>query len=299
MTDEKLYLEMINHLEEGVYAVDRNRRITFWNRAAEIITGYKREEVLGKSCGENLLSHMNEDGAALCGLKCPLRAAMRERGQQNSELFLKHKDGHRTPVTAKAYPIAEGDEIIGAMEIFSVHSPVVYDTLLIEQLSNLAMIDPLTGLSNRRKLECFLEFRLEETKCQKAKICVIFMDIDNFGNFNNTYGHDLGDEVLKRISETVMNNIRKSDLFSRWGGEEFVGVFEIQEDFQAPLIAEKMRGLIERAEVRHGERTLFVTASLGVTVACGSDTMDSVIKRADGLMYQSKQKGKNCVTADV
>lgn len=299
MENEKLYLGIINNLCDGVYFVDNERRITFWNKAAEEITGYKKEDVIGQCCQSNLLNHIDKDGKPLCILGCPLYATIIDGQQRKAEVFLRHKDGHRIPIMVNIFPITDENEIVGAIEIFTPNSPIVYDDTLIESLSNLAMNDQLTGLSNRRKLESYLDFRFHEMKRFQNKFCIIFMDIDNFSKFNNTYGHDIGDEVLKSVSKSILHNMRKTDLFGRWGGEEFLGVFEIKQDYEAVIVAEKIRILVANSEIPYNGENLSVTASIGVTIVRDDDTIDSIIKRADSLMYQSKQKGKNCVSSDA
>lgn len=299
MTSDKLYLEIIDNLCDGVYFVDQERRITFWNKAAEQITGYKKDDIVGKCCQSNLLNHIDSEGRPLCLLGCPLYNTLIDGKQRQDNVFLRHKDGHRIPILVNIFPIAEENNIIGAVEIFTPKSPVVYDDDLIEKLSDLAMNDQLTRLANRRKIESHLEYMFCEMMRFQRKFCVIFLDIDGFSGFNNVYGHETGDKVLQSISKSIMHSIRKNDIFGRWGGEEFIGVFEIKNDHDALLLAEKIRILISNTEIPYEDGNLSVTASLGVTVARTDDTIASVVKRADSLMYQSKEKGKNCVSSDV
>lgn len=299
MKNENLYLEIINNLSDGVYFVDTERRITFWNKAAEEITGYKQEEILGKCCQSNLLNHIDKSGQPLCLVGCPLYASMIDGHQRRDEVFLRHKSGHRIPILVSIFPITEDGKIVGAIEIFTVKSPIEYEDDLIERLSNLAMNDPLTGVSNRRKLQSYLEYRLHERKRFHNKFCITFMDIDNFGHFNELYGRETGDEVLMSVTKSIMHITRKDDLFGRWGNAEFLGIFEIKNDYEAALIAEKLRILVSKSEIPHEDAKLAVTASLGVTLARDDDTVESAVKRADSLMRQSKQKNKNCVTSDA
>lgn len=296
---EKLYLEIVNNLCDGVYFVDTERRITFWNKAAEDITGYKKEEIVGKCCQSNLLNHIDKDGRPLCLLGCPLYATIIDGHQRKDEVFLRHKEGHRIPILVNIFPIVEEGNIIGAIEIFTPKSPIVYEDDLIERLSNLAMNDQLTGLANRKKIEGYLDYRLREMKRFHNKFCAIYVDIDNLNDFNNLYGHKAGDEILISVSKSIMHVTRKDDLFGRWGGEEFVGVFEIKNDYEGVLIAEKMRILVEKTEIPFNGKSLSVTASLGVTVARDDDTVDSVIKRSDSLMCRCKQENGNHVTSDI
>jgi len=231
---------------------------------------------------------------------CPLYASIIDGKQRSATVFVRHKDGHRKPIFVNIFPMRNDEgKIIGGIEVFTPASPIVYDDVLVESLSNMAMRDKLTGLPNRTKLESFLEFNLSELKRFQSNFCVVFLDIDNFGKFNNTYGHELGDEVLKTVAKSSNHSVRKSDLFGRWGGEEFIGIFKIKSDFEAVILAEKVRMLIENSKVAHEGGELSVTASIGVTVAKASDTPESVVKRADELMYKSKQSGKNRVNSDV
>ena len=298
MNTENIYLEIINKLRDGIYFVDKDRKIIFWNKAAEKITGYMADEIVGKRCFDTNLQHIDAEGRSLCKIGCQLYSTLDDGKQRKQEVFVRHKDGHRIPIKVNIYPIKENGGIIGAIDVFTPNSPNVYEEELIEKLANSATRDRLTGLPNRVNIESYAEYCFSEMKRFSKKFCFAFMDIDNFSNFNNTYGHELGDEVLKTVSKSIMHMIRRSDMFGRWGGEEFVGIYEIKHNKDALSMAEKMRVLIENSIIEHEGKNLSVTASLGVTIANEMDTLESAIRRADGLMYKSKQNGKNCVTAD-
>jgi len=173
-----------------------------------------------------------------------------------------------------------------------------FDDNLVRRLTDLVMSDRLTGLANRQKTENYLQYRLNEFKSFQSKFCLIFIDIDNFGRFNDTYGHVTGDEVLTNVARLIQTNIGETGLFGRWGGEEFVGIIQIKNDNEAAIMAEKIRQLVAQTIIAHKNGGLSVTASVGVTVARQNDTLKSIVKRADGLMYRSKQRGKDCITLD-
>ena len=298
MQKEDLYFEIINNINDGIYFVNQERKIEFWNKAAEEISGYKAEEVIGQNCGENLLNHIDSEGKPLCIVGCPLYATMIDGEQRKTEVFFRHKDGHRVPVFVNIFPIKKDGKIVGAIEIFTPHSPVVYKDDLVEQLSNMAMSDSLTGLPNRRYLQSFLEFKANEHKRFHSQFAVMFMDIDDFRSFNNTYGHDAGDEVLKRIAETLKKNTRKTDLFGRWGGEEFLGIYTIKEPKDLLIIAEKVRMLVANTQIVYDNQPLFVTASIGITSFKEGDSIELLFERSDQLMYMSKTTGKNKSTTN-
>lgn len=298
MIFDELYLKIINNISDGIYFVNQERQITFWNRAAEEITGYKSHDIIGKYCPDNLLNHTDLGGRSLCVLSCPLYSTLIDGKQRKDNVLLRHKNGDRIPISINIFPIKEGNKIIGAVEIFTPTSSIVYEDDVIEKFSNLAMIDELTQIGNRRKIDSYFEYIFHEIAKFQKKFCVIFLDIDDFSVFNNSYGHKIGDEVLKKISYTIVNSMRKNDIFGRWGGEEFIGICQVENNNEAFLIAEKIRVLISSTKVPFQDVSLSVTASIGVTIIRTDDTIKSLINRADILMYQSKKKGKNCTTTD-
>lgn len=298
MNLEDIYVAIIANMQDGAYFVDKNRKILFWNQAAERITGYSKEEIVGKDCPDSGLNHIDAEGRPLCQVGCPLFATNIDGKQRQEQVFVRHKDGHRLPIRVNIFPIRNGEEIVGSIELFTLDSPTKYDDVLISKLSGMAMYDELTTLPNRRYLESFLNYKISQYRHFGQSFAVIFADIDGFSEFNNNYGHDAGDAVLQNIAKTFMSNIKKEDLIGRWGGEEFVGIFTLSTDYEGTLIAENLRAVIEQTEINYGDTKLHVTLSLGVTNVKMDDTAESLIARADKLMYESKKKGKNKVASD-
>jgi len=296
MQTEQLYLSIISNLRDGVYYVDINRNILFWNKAAENITGYSSDEIVGKSCQGSLLNHIDEEGHPLCITGCPLFTTLVDGQQRIANVFVRHKQGHRIPILVNIFPIYEDGEIIGAIEIFTQNSPKVYEDNLIERLSGYAMHDALTSLPNRRYLESFLEYKFSEYGRFGKMFAVMFADIDDFGNFNNQYGHDIGDAILINIASSIKGAIRNTDLVGRWGGEEFVGIYALSKESEAATVGEKFRQLVANTDVMYDESSLSVSVSVGITIAGPEDCIASIIERADSLMYQSKRSGKDQVT---
>jgi diguanylate cyclase (GGDEF)-like protein len=118
------------------------------------------------------------------------------------------------------------------------------------------------------------------------------MDIDHFKKVNDRYGHDLGDDVLKFVAKTFIANARPFDLFGRWGGEEFIGIIRNISSEDLGLMGNKLRSLIENSYIIRENEKLRVTISIGATSVNENDTIDSLIKRADVLLYKSKTEGR-------
>ncbi len=296
MQMEQLYLCIINNLSDGVYYVDTHRTILFWNTAAEEITGYSADEIVGKRCQESHLNHIDDQGRPLCTVGCPLFATLNDGLKRMDNVFVRHKKGYRIPIAVKIIPVLENGEIAGAIEVFTQNSPKVYEDDLVERLTGIAMHDTLTALPNRKYLESFLEYKISEHKRFGKEVAVLFADIDSFSSFNNQYGHEVGDAVLVNIATSLKRSVRSTDLVGRWGGEEYVGVYQIGKASEIESIAERFRQLVANTEIMHEGNPLRVTISIGITIFRQGDTLQSVVDRADRLMYESKKNGKNRVT---
>ena len=288
------YKEMLDNLYDAVYFVDPDRRIQYWNRAAERITGFKAGEVVGRSCSDNILMHVDEQGKSLCRESCPLAATLKDGKPRETDVYLHHRNGHRLPVAIRVTPLRdEAGTLIGAVEVFSDNSDKMECFFRVQELERLAMLDTLTQLPNRAYLEQELRARIEEFDRYDLVSGLLFMDIDHFKQFNDTYGHDLGDEVLKTLGATLLHNSRLFDLFGRWGGEEFLGIVRNVDAEGLERIGNRTLILIRTSRVRRQAENLQVTVSIGGTLLKAGDTIESTVRRADTLMYQSKKAGRD------
>lgn len=293
----EFYKSLLDNLFDGVYFMNLERTILYWNKGAERITGYSRSEVEGARCQDNLLMHVDAEGTNLCQNFCPAHKTMIEGTAAEADVFLHHKNGHRVPVTVRVTPIRDDNgAIVGAVEVFRDNSEKLASLSLIEELQEKAFQDTLTILPNRRYLDRYLLAKLDEISRYDWTFGLIFLDIDHFKAINDTYGHDVGDEALKMLAKTLVNCSRSFDTVARWGGEEFVVVVTNVDSAKLRRISERYRSMVESSTVTAGDTTFRMTVSLGATLARKDDTLDILLKRADGLMYQSKLAGRNCVT---
>lgn len=298
LSNEELYKTLLNSIDEGIYCVNKHNEITFWNKGAERITGFSSKEVLNRKCSDNILNHIDDEGNNLCIGMCPLKFTMGDGIPRENTVYLQHKKGHRIPVTIKTLPIKNGDEIVGAVETFNDNvrqNEIMRD---IKKLKILATQDQLTDLPNRRYIDQYLQSKMHEFQTLGIPFGVMFIDIDNFKNINDTYGHDLGDEILKMVSKVFKGSKREIDVIGRWGGEEFIGVFAGVDEQQLKLISEKIRILIENSDIHPSEKDIKITISIGATISQKQDTLKSIIKRADKLLYKSKANGRNIVSIE-
>ncbi len=294
MRIEEFFPEVLDNLFDGLYIVDTERKIRYWNRAAEEISGYSREEMEGRFCHDNILRHMDEKGTLLCLNGCPLHAAMADGEPKKADVFLHHKEGHRVPIQVRITPLRDGaGKVIGAVEIFSEDFYRLHSEQRIRELENKALRDPLTGLFNRYFGGDKIEGFLREYRKIGTSFGIIFLDVDDFKRINDGMGHAAGDEVLKTLARTLEANIRFRDAAVRWGGEEFVLVLHEARAESVGGLAEKFLHLIRNSAVPWEGGDLSFTVSAGATVVRPGDTAASIVDRADRLMYASKVAGKD------
>jgi diguanylate cyclase (GGDEF)-like protein len=177
--------------------------------------------------------------------------------------------------------------------IVSIEKEKILQERQIARLDEISNKDVLTGLDNRRRLEEILDVELYRAKRYKESLTTILLDIDNFKSVNDTFGHSVGDAVLRELAFVVRDNIRTSDYFCRWGGEEFQIVSPETSKEGALILAEKLREIIEAKDFAQG---VGITASFGVTEFNPlSDDKYSMFDRVDAAMYIAKAKGRNKV----
>lgn len=296
--------DFLNHLSEGAYILDKNRTILFWNLAAQKITGFLAEEVTGKSCRDNILRHVDENGTNLCEMGCPILQILQGESFIEANVFLHHKKGYRLPVHLKGI-LFSSSLLSSSSHLTEIYAIELFTPLWqgfsidTEDLIKMALQDPLTETLNRRGLESLFYSRLQEMLTFKKVIGLLFIDIDNFKHINDTYGHEVGDKVLFNTASTLKHTLRPFDLLCRWGGEEFVIVIFLDKSEYLKNVAERYRKLIASQFIEKDNTIITITASIGATLISPPESLESAIKRADDLMYQAKHSEKNKVMYEI
>ncbi|EQB39822.1 hypothetical protein M947_04395 [Sulfurimonas hongkongensis] len=163
------------------------------------------------------------------------------------------------------------------------------------ELQEMAYIDPLTGAINRRKFDELSEAELERSNRYKSELSFLMLDIDHFKSINDTYGHDIGDEVLKHFSSVCLKMARSLDIVARVGGEEFVVMLRETDTMGAFIFAERFRQKISNSELNIDGKTIKYTLSIGITSKqAGDKDVKSILQRADKALYEAKNSGRNC-----
>jgi diguanylate cyclase (GGDEF)-like protein/PAS domain S-box-containing protein len=298
--DREFHEQILEHLADGVYFVRRDRTITYWNRGAERLTGYSAAEVVGRRCSDNILCHVDADGASLCEGRCPLVAAVGDGADHEAEAWLKHADGSRRPVRIRTSPIRDGSGlVIGAVEVFDDASDLMAARRQAASAQRDALVDELTRLANRRFLDMMLRARIEDLERHATPFAVLMGDIDHFKLVNDRFGHATGDEALRVIAATIKGAVREGDFVARWGGEEFVVLAQHTDAAAAAQLAERLRALVASTTVATPRGPLGLTISVGVALARAHEGPAELLSRVDRALYEAKGSGRDRVVLDA
>ena len=285
---------IVENMADGVYYVDTERTITYWNRGAQQISGYSSAEMLGRHCYDNILAHVDEHGQSMCHSLCPLAATMLDGEPREASLWLRHLSGHRKPVRLRTAPVHDAaGNIVGGVEVFSDATAALQAAEDADRARRDALTDELTGLPNRRMFDAALNGRLENLSRYGWAFGLLIADIDHFKQVNDRHGHAFGDAVLECVAATLQGAVRAGDIVARWGGEEFAVLVEASDDAGLRETAERIRMLVAESEVRREGIVVSARVSVGGTLATSGDTLESLFARADGALYAAKESGRN------
>jgi diguanylate cyclase (GGDEF)-like protein/PAS domain S-box-containing protein len=294
--DQSLASKILDTMGEALYVVDTQRRIVVWNQAAEALTGFSAAEVLGRRCGDRLLNHIDEDGEVLCGERCPLQATIDDGQTRDVNVYLLHRDGYRRPVAVRATALDDGQgERCGAAETFHDNAQMHATSRRLAEVEAQALTDPLTGLGNRRYLESELVGWLSDRERYGYGFGVLMIDVDFFKRVNDTFGHDIGDRVLKMVASSLVYGARAGDVVARWGGEEFCVLVRTPTDKGLSRAAERLRALVQNSRLDTPAGPVRVTISVGGAFCESPEAADRLLTDADEALYRAKHSGRNRV----
>jgi diguanylate cyclase (GGDEF)-like protein/PAS domain S-box-containing protein len=288
---------LLNQVQDGVYCLDKDRRIVFWGKGAEMAAGFERAEVLGKQCPEDLTLLVDHEDKPVDPEKCPILSTLKDGTIRSAELYLRHKDGYRLPVALRVIPIIREDgEIIGAAEVFTDMSPKITLPMNIADLERQGLVDIETGIPGRKFLDMHLAARLDEYQRYGIPFGVVYADVDNYEKLLERYGRFNAAKVLRMIARTFHKNIRYFDIVGRWNVEEFLVLFLNIDESRLDIVANKLRLLVAESYISVETGSLGATVSMGACLVQRYDSVEGLVKRAEQLMMHSKWRGRNKVS---
>jgi len=295
-------LAITSSSQDAIIMMESNGKICFWNNAATRIIGYTVDEAIGKDLHQ-LLTPQHYRERQNNGLANFQHTGTGSAIDTTQEVEVCHKDGHEIPaeLSVSSIRLKDGWHAVGIIRDISYRKRA---EAVLEasnrKLEALSITDALTGIANRRRFDEVLEQEYSRHSRTGNRLSLIFLDIDYFKLFNDTYGHVQGDECLRQIAQIITDCVpRSSDLVARYGGEEFACVLPETDIYGAVSIAEKIRLNILTRGIPHKKSSVadHVTVSLGVVTwqcSAGGSAVD-VVAKADERLYRAKSLGRNRV----
>jgi diguanylate cyclase (GGDEF)-like protein/PAS domain S-box-containing protein len=301
-------LKLMELLVIPTFVVDINGKVIIWNRACERLTGVQDWEVLGTS--DHWKSFYQEQRPTLADLVIQGRSAElhqlyhqhARRNDTDNNLCAENwcdmpRLGRRRYLAADASPIFDGDgKLVAVVETLRDVTDEKCAQVALEQL---ATRDGLTGLANRRCFDDTLQAEWQRALRQQQPLSLLMVDVDNFKQYNDAYGHLGGDECLQRIACAVSSEMRANDLVARYGGEEFAVILPNQSLKGAAIVAERIRCRVEQLHLPNlGSKQHVVTVSIGAATALAAPENDpsQLVATADSALYRAKHMGRNRIS---
>ncbi len=290
--NDTIYKSVLESLATGVYVVDRDRRILMWNDGAENITGYRRQEVIGRSCFDNLLMHCDEHSTLLCGLSCPLQETMRDGKACYADVFLRHKDGQRIPVRVRAVPVRNEDgAIIGAAESFDERVLLPEGDTHPNNRAVHDQTDGLTGILDEHSIQSHLSASLLDYTEFHVPFCILTMAIDKLDEFRESHGKRAEEAILSVVARTLSRNLHPDDRIGKWSGSRFLVIVMNCPASGLAKLTEMLSRIVSLAGIPWWGDRISVTVSMGATTAYTGDTSESLLERAALALTAGQAEG--------
>lgn len=283
----KLFCHVVEQTDDLIRITNPKGLITYANNAFYRFTGYSEAEIIGQN------NRILKSGKMSTEFYEKLWSTIAEGKSFQSTIVNRKKNGELFYDQQTITPLLDDNQQI---EYYVSTSKDITDRVLLEQRNEqLAKTDKLTGASNRHRGDEFLSTSAEYAQATLSPLSVILIDIDFFKAVNDEFGHLVGDEVLVYISELINEELRHTDLFVRWGGEEFLIICTFTTLEQAQILAERIRVKIDSDTYKH---LTHLTISCGVTNLKSTESTQQLIKRVDNALYKAKHQGRNRVITE-
>jgi len=284
---------VLDQVQDAVVWLDRQRKVVFWNKAAEQITGREAAAVLGTRCHEEPALFVDPGGINVCRDKCPVAMTLQDGAPRTLDVYLQRKEGYRVPASLRIIPVFNDEgQVLGAVETFSGSAPKITLPLALPELEKMGLVESETGISSKQYLDMTLATRLQEFQRYGLSFGLIYVDIDNYGKILEKHGRFNAGKIVR----TVAKNIRFFDIVGRWSTEEFLIILLNIDEGRLDIVANKLRLLVAESYITTETGMLNATVSMGASLVLRYDTVESLIKRGEQLMMHSKWLGRNRVS---
>lgn len=268
--------DILDTLNDGVYIVDHSRRIIYWNPAAEKITGFTSEQVVGKRCMDNILTHITKGGCYICRKGCPLSAVIEDGQKHEIDVYLHHHDGYRIPVHVKGNPIfGSNGKVVACVEVFRGSSPTQTLKDKISQINNTSLLDPTSGLPNRTYLEKMLKIKLGSGKIQG----IIHLTLNQPVQLTAEQDIHLLDCMIHVMGQTLAANCNPADTACRFNQTSMMVIVEDTDPAKLQAKADELMHVLCCCTYNHDGKRIPLSITVGTTMTQPGDTLQQLQSR--------------------
>jgi len=297
LNDPEIYQTVLEGLETGVYLVDRNRRIRFWNKGAEQITGYLRQDVVGRFLRDHLLATGDGVKDFDSDPDDPINLAFRDGKASILNVSILHKDGFRVPVVLRTHPIRNTHgAVVGASESFEKNRSASDWTRRQPGPPALSCLDSITGVATQSFMETQIREHLIAYADSGIHFGVLLVGLDHLDQLRASRGPGVIPTTLRIVAQTVENCLRPADIVGSWGGNQFIALLPECKESEVVVVGERVRRMIGCSEIEWWGEAFSVTSAVGGAGIRPADTLELLIARAEASIHESIVNGGNCVT---
>src|SRR5277367_7069917 len=292
MDTPEILLAVIDTLGVGVSVVDRGGKIVLWNRHAERLTGYLRQDTLGKSVKDGFLGCVDFENKDLTGESAPAATALRDGKTIKLEASLRHRSGHRVPTTMKVTPIRDDrGAIIGAVESFEETIAVSDWERRQSKLAAYGCLDRSSGVLNHAMMQSHLRELLGTFSEHSVPFTVLCVALDQMETIKARHGPGALASLVRIVGQTLEHSLRPTDSIGRWQENEFMAILAECTALEAVKTSERLRKMAARAKIEWWGDLLPITLSIGGTEVRKGDSDQEVIRRAEAGMQECQKQG--------
>jgi diguanylate cyclase (GGDEF)-like protein/PAS domain S-box-containing protein len=297
LNDPEIYQSVLDSLQMGIYIVDRNRRIRFWNEGAEQITGYLRQDVVGRFLRDHLLTTGEKAKDLDSDQDDPINLAFRDGKPSSLDVSILHKDGYRVPIVLRTLPIRNSrGAVVGAAESFEKNRSASEWSRRHSAFADFGCLDAVTGVAAKSFMETQLRDHLIAFAEHNIPFGILLVQIDHLDEFRESRGPGVVPTILRIIAQSVENCVRPTDLVGCWGENQFIAILLECKESQVALVGERVRRMIGRSEIEWWGDKFSVTSPVGGAGCRAGDRIELLLARAEASLKESIGKGGNCVT---
>lgn len=295
---------ILNNTAMWLNMLDKDANVTMWNKAAEKISGYSEEEVLGRADIWELL--YPDEQYRMSIYNRALEIINQGKEIVDFETTILCKDGKNRTLSWNTHNIKDtSGEVLGsiaiARDVTEIHANEKKLKLLTSELEEsnkkllkLSYVDHLTHIPNRRAYEEKITHEIQAAKRSGNQLSLLMIDIDNFKEYNDIYGHENGDTVLFKVANKIMNTLpRRTDFIARYGGEEMVAILPYTSKENAIFVAEKILQGILDLNIEHSHSSFDGMLTVSIGLASIDTGVDDILAHADQALYKAKDNGRN------